>query len=179
MTEFSPFGSQWRRLPFIWFWDLVQWSDIFRRRSAINEAGQEYAGLQELPGSGLYQQGGKPAQVHLCTSQTQQKELLITHFHLSPTTGSHIHTPVGCVTYMYAGDFNNKVINHISWMKVVMKVCLSEMYLSFMYISCHYYCVIVRIFKNILYQSIARSMCSYIVYSLRYNHCIISLLPPF
>lgn len=27
-----------------------------------------------------------------------------------------------------------------------MKVCLSEMYLSFMYISCHYYCVIVRIF---------------------------------
>lgn len=80
---------------------------------------------------------------------------------------------------MYAGDFNNKVINHISWMKVVMKVCLSEMYLSFMYISCHYYCVIVRIFKNILYQSIARSMCSYIVYSLRYNHCIISLLPPF
>lgn len=80
---------------------------------------------------------------------------------------------------MYAGDFNNKVINHISWMKVVMKVCLSEMYLSFMYISCHYYCVIVRIFKNILYQSIARSMCSYIVYSLHYNHCIISLLPPF
>lgn len=80
---------------------------------------------------------------------------------------------------MYAGDFNNKVINHISWMKVVMKVCLSEMYLSFMYISCHYYCVIVRIFKNILYQSISRSMCSYIVYSLHYNHCIISLLPPF
>lgn len=34
---------------------------------------------------------------------------------------------------MYAGDFNNKVINHISWMKVVMKVCLSEMYLSYMY----------------------------------------------
>lgn len=44
---------------------------------------------------------------------------------------------------------------------------------------CHYYCVIVRIFKNILYQSISRSMCSYIVYSLHYNHCIISLLPPF
>lgn len=34
-------------------------------------------------------------------------------------------------------------------------------------------------FLNILYQSIARSMCSYIVYSLHYNHCIISLLPPF
>lgn len=44
---------------------------------------------------------------------------------------------------------------------------------------CHYYCVIVRIFENILYQSIGRSMCSYIVYSLHYNHCIISLLPPF
>lgn len=35
-------------------------------------------------------------------------------------------------------------------MKVVMKVCLSEMYLYLYVYRCHYYCVTVRNFKHLI-----------------------------